>query len=96
MITVPLTKKNKKSEKRVGKFWNMDGNIPGGNFLGGLIGWNFSGGGFCWCQFDSFNEFTFNSRQNNLKVILKAFKHILTCSKWTMETLEKKFEICSK
>ena len=42
MMTVAIMKKTKNLKTRVGMFKNMDGNIPGGNFLGG----NFPGGNF--------------------------------------------------
>ena len=35
MMTVTIMKKTNNLKARVGIFKNMDGNIPGGNFLGG-------------------------------------------------------------
>ena len=36
-MTVTIMKKTKKLKTRVGIFKNMGGNIPGGNFLGGIF-----------------------------------------------------------
>ena len=47
-MTVAIMKKTKHLKTRVGMFKNMDGNIPGGNFLGG----NFPGGNFLGGEFD--------------------------------------------
>ena len=57
MMTVKIMKKEKHLKTRVGIFKNMDGKIPGANFLGGnfpvgnfparsLMGGNFPGGIF--------------------------------------------------
>ena len=44
MMTVAIMKKTKNLKTWVGIFKNMDGNIPGGNFMGGNIpGGNFQG-----------------------------------------------------
>ena len=56
-MTVKIMKKKKHLKTRVGIFKNMDGKIPGANFLGGnfpvgnfparsLMGGNFPGGSF--------------------------------------------------